>query len=100
MGAGSVRIDLCLMTGKLNPNTVADIKGWVGAAPTVTMAMPANGVDAHMNLFMFKQGADGGRTPIDVASLNGGALTEPVTMVMTMEMSGNTAVLAHMIMKP
>jgi len=49
---------------------------------------------------MFRQGADGSRTPIDPASLSGGALKEPVTMVMTMDSSGNTAMLAHMIIKP
>jgi hypothetical protein len=89
-----------MMTGKLTPDTVASTKAWVGAAPTMTMAIPANGVNANMSIFMFKQGADDGRTPVDLASLSGGVLKEPMTMVMTVEASGNTGMLAHMIMKP
>jgi hypothetical protein len=99
-GAGSVQIEMCMMTGKLGPDALASTKAWVGAAPMMTMAIPANGVNANMSIFIFKQGADGGRTPIDLAAFSGGGLKEPVTMVMTMETSGNTAMLAHMNMKP
>ena len=100
-GSGPVHVEVCMMMGKLDPDAVANAKSWVGAAPTVTVAIPANGVNANMNIFMFKQGEDGGRTSIDLASAtSGGALKAPVTMVITMEASGNNAMLARMNMKP
>jgi len=99
-GAGSIQVEVCMIMGKLEPDAVANTKSWVGAAPTMTMGIPTHGVNANMNIFMFKQGDDGGRTPIDLTSVTGGVLKEPVTMIITMEASGNGAMLAHMNMKP
>ena len=86
-------------SGSLTAGALASAKAWAGMAPTITMSIPAAGVNATMNLYMFKD-VPGGHAPLDVVAMSGATRKEPFSMIMTMEAQNGAGVLARIDMKP
>lgn len=99
VGDNSIPFEMCMFSGSLTPGAVASAKGWVGMPPTATMTFPTAGVNATMNLFMFKD-VPGGRAPLDATALSGATPRGPYSMIMIMESQGGQGMLARMDVKP